>query len=269
MARGAAPRRQGIYWLLTIPQESFVPWLPSGVAWLRCQLERGDGGYLHWQLVLALSKKGSLSTVRDIFGPVHAELSRSSAASEYVWKEETSVPGTRYELGSKPFNRSSVTDWDSVWRNASEGQLLQVPSDVRIRCYNQLRRIGGDFARPVAMVRSCVVYWGATGVGKTRRAWEEAGLEAYAKDPRTKWFCGYLGESNCVIDEFRGSIDIAHLLRWFDRYPVRVETKGSTLPLRVESFWVTSNLHPRDWYPQLDASTYDALMRRLSVFELT
>jgi RNA helicase. len=126
-----------------------------------------------------------------------------------------------------------------------------------------------DFMEPVAEERAVVVYWGPTGTGKSRRAWTEAQeASVYAKDPCTKFWCGYRGQTNVVIDEFRGKIDITHLLRWFDRYPVRVELKGSSWPLRTTKYWLTSNLHPRDWYPDCDALTYAALERRLEIVEI-
>ena len=115
------------------------------------------------------------------------------------------------------------------------------------------------------MERKIFVFWGSTGTGKSRTAWEEAGLEAYPKDPRTKWWDGYTGQEHVVIDEFRGGIDIAHVLRWFDRYPVLVETKGGSIPLRATIIWVTSNLSPELWYPDLDADTFAALRRRLEI----
>lgn len=90
-------------------------------------------------------------------------------------------------------------------------------------------------------------------------------MEAYSKDPRTKWWDGYLGQSNVVLDEFRGTIDVAHILRWLDRYPVRVENKGGSLPLLATHFWITSNLDPRLWYPDLDDETLQALLRRLEI----
>ena len=54
------------------------------------------------------------------------------------------------------------------------------------------------------------------------------------KDPRTKFWDGYRNQENVVIDEFRGAIDIAHILRWFDRYPVIVEVKGSSVVLSAK-----------------------------------
>jgi hypothetical protein len=117
------------------------------------------------------------------------------------------------------------------------------------------------------MERSCFVYWGATGAGKSRRAWDEAGVDAYPKSPLSKFWDGYRAHRHVVIDEFRGGIDVAHLLRWLDRYPVLVEVKGSSVVLCATSIWITSNLHPRDWYPTLDPETTAALLRRLAITE--
>lgn len=115
------------------------------------------------------------------------------------------------------------------------------------------------------MVRHVQVFWGRPGTGKSRLAWEQAGLDSYAKDPRTKFWDGYGGQTHVIFDEFRGGIDIAHILRWTDRYPVRVEIKGASVPLNATHMWFTSNLHPKDWYPTLDTDTYEALLRRINI----
>lgn len=67
------------------------------------------------------------------------------------------------------------------------------------------------------------------------------------------------------MDEFRGSIDVAHLLRWFDRYPVIVEQKCTATTLSATKFWITSNLDPRLWFNDIDQATKDALLRRLTI----
>ncbi len=65
---------------------------------------------------------------------------------------------------------------------------------------------------------------------------------------------------------------MAHLLRWFDRYPVSVEVKGSSRPLNATRIWITSNVAPIDWYRRdgqfLDEETLNALLRRLDVTEM-
>jgi len=62
-----------------------------------------------------------------------------------------------------------------------------------------IRTIAADFAEPAGMERTVVVFCGRTGTGKSRRAWEEAGLGAYPKDPRTKFWDGYRDQSHVVI----------------------------------------------------------------------
>lgn len=257
---------QARYWILTIKHADFLPYLPNSIAYIRGQLERGEqDGYLHWQLLVICQRKLRLGGIKSIFGnSVHAEPTRSVAAEDYVWKENTRVDGTAFELGERPFKRNSTTDWDAVRTSAIAGRLDDIPPDVFIRCYNQLRRIESDYVAPTRMERTVHVFHGTTGTGKSRRAWHEAGDDCYTKDPRTKFWDGYRGQENVIIDEFRGAIDIAHMLRWLDRYPVRVECKGSTHVLQARVIWITSNLHPRDWYPDLDQRSYDALRRRLT-----
>lgn len=256
---------RGQYWSVTIPHYGFTPYLPPDVSWIRGQLERGDSGYLHWQLAVYFGRRVYLKHVTDILGKWHVELARSDAIEKYVWKEDTAIPSTRFELGEKPFKRQSKRDWDQVYALAVEGNISTIDKSILVPYYNAIKRICQDNLQPIAVERSVHVFWGDTATGKSRRAWEEAGLLAYPKDPRTKFWDGYNGQENVVIDEFRGAIAVDHLLRWLDRYPVIVEVKGSSTVFRATSIWITSNLSPKHWYADLDEKTTEALMRRLNV----
>lgn len=259
------PAIQAKYFLLTIPHQDFLPYLPPGVSYIKGQLEQGsDTGYLHWQILVHFAKKVTCSAVKNVFGTTcHVEVSRSEAANEYVWKEDSRI-GHQFELGKLPFKRNSKADWDQVLDSVKKGKFDEVPSDILIRCYGNLKRIHVDNLRPVSQEKQVFVYWGSTGAGKSRRAWDEATFNAFPKDPCTKWWCGYAGHQNVVIDEFRGQIGISHLLRWLDRYPTIVESKGSNCVLAATSIWITSNLSPDDWYPDLDRETKQALRRRFT-----
>lgn len=168
-------------------------------------------------------------------------------------------------MGSLAVKRNCSKDWDAVWEAAKAGRVEDIPGDIRVRSYHAIRRIGSDFAVPAPIERTTYVFWGRTGTGKSRLAWEQAGVDAFPKDPRTKFWDGYTGQEHVVIDEFRGGIDIAHVLRWLDRYPVIVEIKGGATVLKAKSIWITSNLDPRQWYPALDNETSQALLRRLTI----
>lgn len=188
-------RRQGIFWLLTIPHHEYVPYPnEQSVQWIRGQLECGTtSDFVHWQILVAFKDKKSLRQVREIFGPFHAELSRSDAAADYVWKEDTRVPNTQFEFGTRPIQRNSKPDWETIWESAKRGEIDRVPASIRVQSYRTIRTIAADYDKPVGIDRNCFVFWGKTGTGKSHRAWNEAGMEAYAKDPRTKFWCGYQG----------------------------------------------------------------------------
>lgn len=257
------PAPQARYWLLTIPCSDFMPYLPSGVAYIKGQLEEGSNtGFRHWQVLVSFETKVTLSRVKTVFGEsCHAEITRSRAANDYVFKEDSRV-GHQFELGRLAVKRNSPEDWDSVLDAAKRGEFDKVPSDILIRCYGNLKKIHVDSLQPTEQEKQVSVFWGKTGSGKSRRAWQEAGLQAYPKDPMSKFWDGYRGQENVVIDEFRGAISISHILRWLDRYPTIVEVKGSSVVLACQRVWITSNISPEEWYPDLDDETKRALRRR-------
>lgn len=110
------------------------------------------------------------------------------------------------------------------------------------------------------------VYWGVSGSGKSHEVFVNKLKDTsyYTKQATTKWFDSYKGEKVGVIDEFRGVVDIAKVLTWFDKWPAFVETKGGQVPLLIEEWHIMSNVDPRDWYMDIDQGTRDALMRRLT-----
>lgn len=271
--------QQATSWILTIPHALFTPYKPPTVKYIKGQLESGEGGFLHWQVVVYFERNVRLNAVRKIFGAIHCEPTKSAAADAYVWKEETRVARTQFELGEKSFKRNDKRDWERIRDIAKSGRLDELDGATYVQHYRYiffysrtLQAIAKDHLQPVGIVRRVEVYWGPTEMGKSRRAWAEAGWTAFPKDPRTKFWDGYRGQKHVVLDEFRGNlllilgaIDIAHILRWCDRYPVIVETKGSATVLLATHIWISSNLHPRDWYPGLDDATLAALLRRLHI----
>lgn len=274
----ADPGPQVRAWMLTIPHHGFIPYLPPGCLYITGQLERGtqgqdiagvpdvEAGYLHWQVVVGFARSVHLSKIVDTFGPYHAEPVRNrDAALTYVHKPQTAIKGTQFDLGEVPLRRNVKHDYDQILNCAKSGDLDSIPSDILVRHYSSICRIRQDNLKPQPMERETKVFWGPTGTGKSRTAWLEAGWDAYPKDPRTKFWDGYHGQENVIIDEFRGAIDIAHMLRWLDRYPVVVEVKGTSTIFCARRLWITSNLHPRDWYPNLDEATQAAFLRRLEI----
>lgn len=129
-----APTAPAAYWILTIPEQAWTPppTLPSWAILIKGQLETAASGFRHWQVLIRLKNKQRLSGVRLLFPKeTHAEPTRSAAALAYVHKEETSVPGTRFELGQV---KSKGVDWDAVKTLAVQGQFSEIDSGVMLRC---------------------------------------------------------------------------------------------------------------------------------------
>ncbi len=112
-----------------------------------------------------------------------------------------------------------------------------------------------------------VVYWGPTGLGKTRLAMEEAGPDAWIMMPRNanvSWFDRYDGQENCVFDEFCGDMPWRMLLRVLDRYALTLPIKGGWCNWAPRKIWITSNHHPNEWYRYGDKMVYATLRRRFA-----
>jgi len=182
---------QARYWLLTIPENDYTPSLPNDANYIRGQLESGETtSYRHWQILVAFKKKKRLAGVKSIFGTTcHAEPGRSNAARKYVWKEDTRINGTQFEYGHFATQRNCPEDWEKIWDACKCGRTMDIPADIRVKHYRTIKQIEKDFLTPIGMEREIIVFWGDAGTGKSRRAWEEAGLGAYPKDPCTKVCC--------------------------------------------------------------------------------
>jgi len=84
-------------------------------------------------------------------------------------------------------------------------------------------------------------------------------------------------ETDVIIDDFgANSIDLNHLLRWFDRYKCLVEYKGGMVALHAVNFIITSNFQPEDLFKEetynedgrkrsATHAQYPALQRRLRI----
>lgn len=267
------------WWLLTIPFADFEQpeSLPAGLLYVTGQQEvwhfdsfqiGEQNGYHHWQLVMRVKGKQRLSWLKARWPTCHAEPTLSDKARNYVTKDFTAVAGTRFELGELPVRRNEAIDWTQVKGCAVAGNLHDIPDQIYVTHYSSLRRIMVDNMDPPLREGIVVkVFIGPTQCGKSHRAREEALSfgKFYKKIPTTKFWDGYKGEENVIIDEFRGAIDIAHLLQWFDKFECHVENKGAGYPLRAIRFWVTSNLTVSQWYPNVDDETMAALRRRIQV----
>ncbi|UOK21038.1 replication associated protein [Chifec virus UA13_119] len=259
---------QGKRWLFTLNNyteeeyEACIKFLEDASSYFIVGKERGENGTPHLQGYTELSTRYRFLPLKAKIGErSHLELARGTGASnrEYCSKEGSFVERGRlakYRGGSGEVRSGSSRD---ELGKAFIGSCTDLGITAGINKFSE-DHPGAWFFSGSTLLRNlfalispperpnvCVWwYYGATGTGKSRKAYELL-PGAYRKDGRTKWWTGYRLETACVIDDFAPQgIDIVRLLVWFDRYPCLVETKGDMLPLCVKDFIVTSNFSPEE-----------------------
>jgi len=241
----------------------------TGVRYLVYQLEEGDSGTPHFQGYVCFETNKKPNQLKLIHSHAHWENRRGTheQARAYCMKEGR-LDGP-YEFGDPPVNQGKRSDCADVIRLIKEGASNATIFESHpnsIRYYKGL-----DFARAAFKEHikrnwktRVVVYYGVAGSGKSYTVQQLAGPNAYFKPPGHKWFDAYEGQEIVVFDEFRGNwFDLSTFLRIMDAYPLRVEMKGSTIEFVARTLYITSNVAPESWYPNIDAIQLAALLRRL------
>lgn len=131
---------QGRYWLGTLYNWTPPDALPDSCTWIKGQKEIcPTTSREHYQVIAGFKRAVRLAAVKRAVGNGHWELTRSDAADAYVWKEQTSVEGSRFELGAKAIRRNVAGDWQKIKADAQRGALEEIPADIYIRYYRTLK----------------------------------------------------------------------------------------------------------------------------------
>lgn len=181
---------------------------------------------------------------------LEARLKSQRHAIRYCTKEETRIEGP-WTWGEAA-NQGARTDLAQVKRRLDEGASMAEIAQEHFSDFVRYERGFASYRRMVGLRRTWptlfTIIVGPTRTGKTRRAWELAGPEAYSKN-KTAWWDGYDQQENVVWDEFYGSCcPFTELLQILDRYPYAVNQKGKTTEFVARHIYFTTNQEPEDWY---------------------
>lgn len=241
--------------------------------------EVGSGGTPHLQGFCIFPRRHSLSVLKHKLGDrAHLEVARGTAQQN---RRYCSKDGDFAEQGECPKRGRKSAAVGSSSRDELAREFVECVArghrgiaefaEANPGCWmfngHSMLRNAQRLVRPISRPSVAAEWvWGEPGVGKSRYAHAKY-PEAYIKEPRTKWWNGYLQEEEVIIDDLAPEgIDINHLLRWFDRYPCFVETKGGMTSLHATKFVVTSNYCPESCYSVSGQIT--ALLRRVTVIHM-
>jgi hypothetical protein len=182
---------------------------------------------------------------------------------EYCSKE-----GDYQQFGEKPA-QGKRSDLDEVVTLVSDGKRIR---EIAEECPIQFVKFHKGIERLIALKQPSRAwktevywFWGATGTGKSKRAFE-MGAESsfFVKDPLNKWWDGYEQQDVVIIDDYRRDFStFASLLRLMDRYPMTVEAKGSTVNFASKVLIITTPKSPSETWEGRTEEQLGQLMRRI------
>ena len=220
-------------------------------------------GYIYFKNALSFS-----SIKRKLPETAHIEAAKGDSISnrEYCTKEGSFIEKGDRPRSSKEKGEAEILRWANARTAAESGKLEDVPDDIFIRHYSNIRRIQRDFmGKPDDELDVTGVWvWGPPGVGKSHKVRLEY-PDAYLK-LCNKWWDGYQGEENVIIDDFdKQSRCLGHHLKiWADRYSFLAEIKGSAIHIRPKKIVITSNYSPAAIFDD-DNTLLQAILRRFNI----
>lgn len=230
--------------------------------------EIGESGTPHFQGFIYFDNPKTFSAAHKIPGlnRAHFEPVKGTIQQNIDY---CSKGGDYKEYGEKP-TQGKRNDLEEVAELVKAGKRI---SDVAFECPTQFIKFHKGIERLISLQIAprdfkTMVYWyyGPTGTGKSKKAFEQAAEAAsyYVKDPLNKWYCGYEQQELMIIDDYRRDFStFACLLRLMDRYPMTVETKGGTTQFVTRTLVITTPKSPTETWEGRTEEELGQLLRRI------
>lgn len=253
--------------------------IPDGVVFYCGQQERGEGGFLHWQIFLQLDRRVRLHQVQSIIGDdtAHCEARRGTPAQarDYCRKPDTAVDGTFWEGGE--LRGPKVNHMDDLKAAMDGGADVHCLMHEHFGAWVRAEKACDRYIQARDALRASTwcpakveLHWGDSGTGKTRFCMEY--IDAYHggisyRKPGGPWWDGYSRQSVVLFDDFDGGVPIDTLLQVLDGYGrgVLLPIKGSHINCWARTFLFTSNKDLDQWYPNAAPEQRAGLRRRFSL----
>lgn len=235
--------------------------------------EVGESGTPHLQGYVQFANPRNFRGVCAALPGGHVEVAHGTPSQNQAY---CSKGGGSVEFGTLPSDGGppEIERWGAVLAHARSGDFESIAAlapDIYIRHLRLLEYVFRRRPQVLETIEGLTHHeWicGPTGCGKSRTARSE-NPGAYIKDPRTKWWDGYLGEDTVIIDDFdKYQVDqTGDMKRWLDRYPFQAEFKGGMEMIRPRKIIVTSQYLPKEIWRE-DEKSLAAVERRVELITM-
>lgn len=237
------------------------------VTYIEWEHEVGEKGTPHKQGFLHLKNPRCLSgMLKHVYYGAHWEPMRGTHEDNVKYCNKTGEGHFSFGEKPKPGKRTDIEDIKQAIKDGKTmNEIIEMaPSYQAAKMAELAMKYKPTQKREKPTVKW---FWGPTGTGKTFTAWEESGVnldDVWCSNGDLKWWDGYYGQHNVIIDDFRASnCKFNVLLRYLDKYPVRVEVKGGSQPLVATQIIVTSAFQPEAIYKGIRSEDVNQLLRRI------
>lgn len=227
---------------------------------------------LHFQGAIYFKTPRTLGGTKKRFldPKVHLDAMKGTCtqALTYCTKTETRATGVRfltYQHGQLPMQgvRVDLKNLLAFSKDHTELQCWEEYPLGMMKYWKAVSRFQTLNLTPQTIRPTTKVYYGPTGTGKSHACMIGAsngllstrGSRPYFSmlTPATAgvvpWMDGFIGQKDVVIEDFDGTINYRIFLRMLDHYPNQMQIKGGMVEFAPKRIWISSNKHPRDWYP--------------------
>lgn len=222
-------------------------------------------GKRHLQGYACMHAPQRLSAWRKVFPGAHIEVMRGTLEQSDAYCSKVS---DLIQLGEKPLRNGQRKDLKVFCEELKNGvQLKRLAGEMPqtyVQYHSGLDKLSfmfqPEYYHPT--VRGVWIY-GPPGTGKSTYA--EQKYAPYYKKPQNKWWCGYHGEPNVILDDYDAKDVFGHLFKiWMDKGSCSGETKGGKVQLQHQHFVVTSNYSIEECFGS-DSSLCEAVRRRCKI----
>lgn len=230
-------------------------------------------GRKHLQCYVYYKNKISFKELTNTLPGVHVEFARGSSADN---RNYCSKDGDFVEYGTCPQQgfRSDISAFrDAIYSGASEEKLIDEYPDMMAkydRFYQRCRNILLKKEAKKMIQPEVVVLVGEPGIGKTRHIYDTEDIDNIYKvevgdgSANSIFWDNYNGEQVILIDDFHNNFKLDYMLRLLDRYPMKLNIKGGHTWKCATRIYITSNIHPDNWYNNCPQIHRKALFRRIT-----